>query len=90
MGRRDELYSLSGVIELDEGFLSTDTMTKRKNHSKRGRGSQKKSKSLSWQKVNQLKDRQPKVANPASGHIKMIVINDLKSERILLRWLKTI
>ncbi|KAA6322970.1 hypothetical protein EZS27_027540, partial [termite gut metagenome] len=25
MGKRDEQYSLSGVIELDEGFFSTET-----------------------------------------------------------------
>lgn len=46
MGKRDEQYSLSGVIELDEGFFSTETPAQDKDKPlKRGRGSQKKSKS---------------------------------------------
>jgi hypothetical protein len=33
MGKRDEMYSLSGVIELDEGFFSTETPDEeKKNH----------------------------------------------------------
>lgn len=47
MGKRDELYSLSGVIELDEGFFSTEISDDEKQKPlKRGRGSQKKSKVL--------------------------------------------
>lgn len=47
MGKRDEQYELSGVIELDEGFFSTEISAEEKDKPlKRGRGSQKKSKVL--------------------------------------------
>ena len=47
MGNRDSHYTLSGIIELDEGFFSTETSEKEKNKPfKRGRGSQKKTKVL--------------------------------------------
>jgi hypothetical protein len=44
-GRRDEKYQLSGAIELDEGYFSTETDDEEKGKpQKRGRGSQKKAK----------------------------------------------
>lgn len=47
MGKRDEQYSLSGVIELDEGFFSTEAPDQDKDKPlRRGRGSQKKTKVL--------------------------------------------
>ncbi|GHT01373.1 hypothetical protein AGMMS49525_01910 [Bacteroidia bacterium] len=47
MGTRDARYTLSGVLELDEGFFSTETQAEEKQQPlKRGRGSQKKSKVL--------------------------------------------
>ncbi|KAA6344003.1 hypothetical protein EZS27_008333 [termite gut metagenome] len=47
MGKRDEQYPLLGVLELDEGFFSTETQEEEKTKTqKRGRGSQKKSKVL--------------------------------------------
>ncbi|GHT06457.1 hypothetical protein AGMMS49525_14730 [Bacteroidia bacterium] len=47
MGTRDARYTLSGVLELDEGFFSTETQEEEKQQPlKRGRGSQKKSKVL--------------------------------------------
>ena len=46
MGKRDEQYQLSGSIELDEGFFSTEITDQEKDKPlKRGRGSQKKNKS---------------------------------------------
>jgi hypothetical protein len=40
MDNRDELYKLSGVIELDEGFFSTEISKNEKDATlKRGRGS---------------------------------------------------
>ena len=41
MGKRDNLYQLEGMIELDEGYFTTETSEKEKQHLKRGRGSQK-------------------------------------------------
>jgi len=47
MGQRDAQYTLSGMIELDEGFFSTERDENEKTEPlKRGRGSQKKSKVL--------------------------------------------
>jgi hypothetical protein len=47
MGKHDELYTLSGVIEPDEGFFSTEMEEEEKvGPLKRGRDSQKKSKVL--------------------------------------------
>jgi hypothetical protein len=62
MGKRDEQYSLSGVIELDEGFFSTEIDEDEKN--KLVVGVRNKAKYLLWQKANPLKDKQPKQANP--------------------------
>lgn len=84
MGKRDDEYELSGVIELDEGFFTTVKPDQEKNKPlKRGRGSQRKSKvlvlveSLPMEGEMTKKGHQRKV-----GHLKMIVIDDLKAETI--------
>jgi len=81
MGKRDELYTLSGVIELDEGFFSTETSEDEKNKPlKRGRGSQKKSKVLVMAESEPIEGQTTKKGKPRKvGHLKMIVINDLSS-----------
>ncbi|OAV64165.1 Transposase [Bacteroidales bacterium Barb4] len=84
MGRRDDQYSLSGVIELDEGFFSTETDDEEKDKSlKRGRGSQKKSKVPVMAESQPIQGQTGRKGKPRPvGHIKMIVINDLKAETI--------
>jgi len=84
MGKRDEKYSLSGVIELDEGFFSTETPDQDKDKPlKRSRGSQKESKVLVMAESQNVDCETTKSDKPRQvGHIKMIVINDLKSETI--------
>ena len=84
MGKRDEQYSLSGVIELDEGFFSTETPAQDKDKPlKRGRGSQKKSKVLVMAESQPVEGKTTKNGKPRQvGHIKMMVINDLKAETI--------
>lgn len=84
MGKRDEQYSLSGVIELDEGFFSTETPVQDKDKPlKRGRGSQKKSKVLVMAESQPVEGKTTKSGKTRQvGHIKMIVINDLKAETI--------
>ena len=84
MGQRDKEYQLTDVIELDEGFFSTVTVDSEKGKPlKRGRGSQKKSKvlvmveSVPVEGETTKKGKQRKV-----GHIRMLVINDLKSNTI--------
>jgi transposase-like protein len=84
MGKRDEQYSLCGVLELDEGFFSTETADDEKGKSlKRGRGSQKKSKVLVMAESTPVTDKSAnKGKSRKVSHIKMIVIDDLKSETI--------
>lgn len=84
MGKRDELYTLSGVIELDEGFFSTEMDEDEKDKPlKRGRGSQKKSKVLVMVESKPVEGKTTKTGKPRQvGHLKMIVINDLKSDTI--------
>lgn len=85
MGKRDEKYSLSGVIELDEGFFSTETQDDEDKDKplKRGRGSQKKSKVLVMAESQPSDEKKTKKGKPRQvGHIKMMVINGLKSETI--------
>jgi len=83
MGKRDNEYQLSGEMELDEGFFTTEIPIEQKNKPlKRGLGSQCKSKVLVMAEStfveNPKKGRKPKRVS----HIKMIVINDLKSNTI--------
>ncbi len=47
MGKRDDKYTLSGQIELDDAFFTTEVPDDRKDKPlKRGRGSQSKTKVL--------------------------------------------
>jgi len=84
MGKRDEMYSLSRVIELDEGFFSTETPDdEKKKPLNRGCGSQKMSKVLVMAESQPVEGQITKTGKPRQvGHIKMIVINDLKSATI--------
>jgi transposase-like protein len=86
MGKRDEEYQLANVIELDEGFFSTIASDADKDKPlKRGRGSQKKSKVLVMAESIPVDGQTTKKGKPRKvGHIRMIVINDLKSETIKL------
>jgi hypothetical protein len=84
MGDRDELYKLSGVIELDEGFFSTEIFENEKDTpSKCGRGSQRKTKVLVMAKSEPVEGKTTKKGRPREvGRIKMMTINDLKSYTI--------
>jgi hypothetical protein len=84
MGRRDGEYELSGVIELDEGFFTTIKKEEEKvNPLKRGRGSQKKSKVLVMVESVPVEDKITKKGKPRKvGHLKMLVIDDLKANTI--------
>ena len=84
MGKRDAQYTLSGVIELDEGFFSTETPGDEKDKPlKRGRGSQKKSKVLVMAESRPVEGETTRKGKPRQvGHLKMIVIDNLKSQTI--------
>lgn len=84
MGKRDAEYTLNNVIELDEGFFSTEIPEEEKSKPlKRGRGSQKKSKVLVMAESIPVEGKVTKGGKPRKvGHIKMFVIDNLKSETI--------
>lgn len=84
MGERDDLYTLSGVIELDEGFFSTEIDDEEKtNPLKPGRGSQKKSKVLVMAESIPVEGETTKTGKPRKvGYLKMKVIDNLKSGTI--------
>ena len=84
MGKRDAEYTLKEVVELDEGFFSTETPEDQKGQPlKRGRGSQKKTKVLVMAESIPVDDQTTSKGKPRKvGHLKMLVIQDLKSNTI--------
>jgi hypothetical protein len=84
MGKRDAIYPLTGSIELDEGFFSTEIPVQEKDKElKRGRGSQKKTKVLVMAESKEIEGKKTKKGKPKKvGYIKMQVITDLKSKTI--------
>jgi hypothetical protein len=84
MGRRDSEYELSGVIELDDGFFTTTKTDGEKDKPlKRGRGSQRKSKVLVMVESVPVEGKTTKKGKPRKvGHLKMLVIDDLKAKTI--------
>ena len=87
MGKRDSEYSLKEVIELDEGFFSTEIDEDEKDKPlKRGRGSQKKSKVLVMAESIPVEGETTNKGEPRKvGHIKMFVIDNLQSSTIDLK-----
>jgi hypothetical protein len=69
---------------LDEGFFSTETVEDEKDKAqKRGRGSQKKSKVVVMAESKPVESKTGrKGKSRKAGHLKMIVIKDLKSDTI--------
>ena len=84
MGKRDDQYTLTGQIELDEGFFSTEVRAEDKGRPlKRGRGSQKRTKVLVMAESQEVEGQTTKKGKPRRvGFIKMHVIPDLKAETI--------
>lgn len=83
MGKRDDKYTLCGNIELDEGFFTVEKPEDKKDEKlKQGAGSQRKAKVVviaeSTEVINPKNVNKPKKV----GHIKMIVVSDLKAPTI--------
>lgn len=82
MGQRDAEYQLCGSIELDEGFFSTQRdETEKDKPLKAGRGSQKKAKVLVMAESTPVEGSKMNIKKQV-GHIKMIVIPNLKASTI--------
>lgn len=95
MGKRDSIYQLEGLIELDEGFfehadLKTEKVETEKVETekvaKRGRGSQRQTKVLVMTSVETLdiptNKQKDSTKNTRLKYVKMLVINDLKADTI--------
>ena len=83
MGKRDGEYVLSGRIELDEGYFSTNvTQEEKDNVLKRGRGSQRKSKVLVMAESEFVESPKKGQKPRRVGYLKMSMIEDLKKETI--------
>ena len=94
MGKRDSRYKLNGSIELDDAFFTISLEDDKKGEKlKRGRGSQRKAKVLviaESQKSDKIDSR--KKIQKSVGHIKMIVLNDLKSptlDKEVVKWINS-
>ena len=91
MGKRDSLYKLDGLTELDEGYFShtnqldINDLTGKREELKRGKGSQKKSTILVMHSVEQAPLNLEKKKNKhdtKAKFLKMSVIDDVCAETI--------
>ena len=83
MGQRDAQYTLSGEIELDEGFFTVDSDDYDANAPRRrGRGSEAKAKVLVMAESKQEELPSRRDVTRSVGHIKMQVIPNLRAETI--------
>lgn len=83
MGKREDKYTLSGNIEVDEAFYTTEIMEDKKHEKlKAGAGSQKKTKVVvmaeTQESLSQKKGQKPTKVS----YIKMIVVDNLKADTI--------
>ena len=83
MGKRDDEYTLSGQIELDEGFFSVDSDSYDTNAPRhRGRGSEAKAKVLVMTESKEVEIPTRRDVQRLVGYIKMHVISDLRADTI--------
>ena len=83
MGKRDDEFQLSGQIELDDGFFTTEIPEGQKNKPlKRGRGSQRKTKVLVKCESRFIDNPKKGAKSKQCGYLKMKVINNLKADTI--------
>ena len=87
MGKRDSQYELTEFVEIDKGFFESvdkDSGESGDNPTKRGRGSQKQSKVLVMveSKPSDKKQKKKHKSARSCGHVKMIVVNDLKCDTV--------
>jgi hypothetical protein len=77
MGKRDSLYELAGMIEFDEGYF--ETATKRKQHLKRGRGSERQVKVAVMAESIPLEDIETGLQSKQCRYFKMKVLETHES-----------
>ena len=82
MGKRDSLYTLEGMVELDEGYLSTETSKNDRRKLKRGRGSQKRTNVAVMAESTPLEDPQTGKKSKQCRYFKMNVLESHLPEDI--------
>lgn len=82
MGKRDDLYQLSGMIEFDEGYFVTETTEKTKAHLKRGRGSQRQENVAVMAESTPLEDIETGKRSKHCRYFKMKVLGDHLSNEV--------
>ncbi|MBT4399619.1 MAG: IS1595 family transposase [Bacteroidetes bacterium] len=85
MGSRDESSTLSGMVEIDEGFFTTvdsENRGKRKQKLKRGRGSQKQTPVLVMAETKTSKSRKKGCPAYSCKNFKLTVMEDQTGETI--------
>jgi len=80
MGQRDDKYTLEGMVELDEGYISK--ATKANTKLKRGKGSQRKQNIVVMAESMQLEDIVSGEKSSQCRYFKMKVLDDHKSESV--------
>ena len=82
MGQRDGEYKLSDTIELDEGYFTTENPSDEERPLKRGIGSQRKAKVLVMVESEPVDEPKKGKKNRKCGHLKMKVVQNLKSSTL--------
>jgi hypothetical protein len=85
MGARDELYTLSGATEMDEGFFTTvdsENRSKRRRKLKRGRGSENRNPVMVIAVSHKSTKRKKGRPSYSCGQFKMEVMTDLTSNMV--------
>jgi ribosomal protein L37AE/L43A len=82
MGNRDSLYKLEGSVEVDEGYIATETSAKQKDKLKRGRGSQKKQNVAVMAESIPLEDPETGKKSKSCRYFKMQVLQSHNAEEI--------
>lgn len=83
MGLRDDQYELDGVVELDDAFFKTHRDEISDEPTKRGRGSQKRSKVLVMARVDPKRGRPRKHKKPSAfRYVRMVVVPDSSATTI--------
>ena len=77
MGKRDAEYNLAGYVELDEGFFTTEKPKDRKKFSK-----ERKAKVMVMAESVPVHNPKPNKKVKKVGHIKMLVVPNLKKETL--------
>jgi len=83
MGKRDDLYSLTRMIEFDEGFFEIATSENERKSLKRGKGSQRKEDVGVIVESTPLEDKNTGDESKHCRYFKMKVLDSQKSDNMI-------